>query len=84
MLPRLSSSTHGPSFRHGSAKRGARLSSHPARHDHRDIEHPDSDSSVPDPQELGRADSNLTVAVTLGVGIGLIVFLLALPYLGWA
>ncbi|MBE1525248.1 hypothetical protein [Nesterenkonia lutea] len=64
------------------------MSSHPARHDHRR-----ADSSVPDPahkgapqqnpHELGRANSNRTVAVTLGVGIGLILFLLALPYLGW-
>ncbi|MBE1515005.1 hypothetical protein [Nesterenkonia halotolerans] len=62
------------------------MSSHRAR---RDRVEPPSEPHVPpkpaerDEPELGRANSSQTVAVTLGVGIGLIVFLLALPYLGW-
>ncbi|WP_218221111.1 hypothetical protein [Nesterenkonia sp. Act20] len=62
------------------------MSSHRAR---RDRTKPSSERAVPpktaDREEptLGRANSSQTVAVTLGVGIGLIVFLLALPYLGW-
>ncbi len=62
------------------------MSSHRARHDRAK---PSSEPPVPPkpaPREeptLGRANSSQTVAITLGVGIGLIVFLLALPYLGW-
>lgn len=79
---RLQVRSHCPPTRHGSAKRGARMSSHPARSSHRHLDPPATETSPPPVPGLGRSNSDATVLITLGVGIGVLLFLLVLPYLG--